>query len=108
LTIECAECWLRIADGWVVVRVGFIDSRRRHRECHYREGHHAAYPDAWALTVALELSANEFIRELLPEGAVTLNCFPGFPRRESFAQRYHRLRRATRKQPALRRTPSPR
>jgi len=50
------------------------------------------YPDRWALTIALELSVNEFVKEPLPAGAVTLEQFPGLPGMESSKQRYERLR----------------
>jgi predicted metal-dependent peptidase len=51
------------------------------------------HPDSWAITVAMELSVNEFVREPLPGDCVTLDQFPGFPPMESTQQRYERLRR---------------
>src|SRR5262249_43560570 len=52
----------------------------------------ADYPDSWALTVALEVSANEFIREPLPPGGIHLQQVPSLPPMESVIDRYHRLR----------------
>ena len=49
------------------------------------------YPDKWARTVAEELSANEFIKEPLPEGVITLKQFPKLPPMESTDRRYERL-----------------
>lgn len=49
------------------------------------------YPDQWALTVALEVSVNEFVRESLPPGAIRLEQFPMLPPMESSGQRYRRL-----------------
>jgi predicted metal-dependent peptidase len=51
----------------------------------------AKYQDPWALTVALEVTANEFIREPLPPGGIMLRQFPMLPPMESFGQRYRRL-----------------
>jgi predicted metal-dependent peptidase len=49
------------------------------------------YPDRFALTVAEEVTANEFIREPLPGSPVLLKDFPQLPPGESTDQRYHRL-----------------
>jgi hypothetical protein len=49
------------------------------------------YPDRWALTVAQEVTANEFVGEALPGEPVTLDQFPQLPPRESTRQRYARL-----------------
>jgi hypothetical protein len=59
----------------------------------------ADFPDEWARTVAEEVSANEFIREPLPGGGITLASFPGLPPMESTAQRYLRLRKVRRRPP---------
>jgi predicted metal-dependent peptidase len=59
----------------------------------------SAYPDEWALTVALELSVNEFVKEPLPEGAITLEQFPTFPPLESFDERYRRLAKIKKRVP---------
>jgi predicted metal-dependent peptidase len=59
----------------------------------------ADYSDEWALTVALEVSVNEFVREPLPEGGITLADFPMLPEMESSEQRYHRLKTLTRRLP---------
>jgi predicted metal-dependent peptidase len=59
----------------------------------------ADYPDAWARTLAEELTANEFVHEPLPAGAITLDGFPQLPPRESTARRYERLRRVRRRRP---------
>jgi predicted metal-dependent peptidase len=52
----------------------------------------ADFPDAWARTVAEEVSANEFITEPLPGNPVTLADFPALPPMESTRRRYDRLR----------------
>jgi predicted metal-dependent peptidase len=57
------------------------------------------FPDHWARTMAEELTVNEFIREPLPDGAVTLAQFPKLPPMESTGQRYNRLRKVRRRQP---------
>jgi predicted metal-dependent peptidase len=49
------------------------------------------YPDRFALTVAEEVTANEFIREPLPGSPVLLKYFPQLPPGESTEERYHRL-----------------
>jgi predicted metal-dependent peptidase len=51
------------------------------------------FPDPWARMVAEEITANEFVNEPLPAGAITLADFPGLPRLESTRQRYDRLKR---------------
>jgi predicted metal-dependent peptidase len=51
------------------------------------------YPDAWALTVALEISVNEFVKEPLPGQPITLQRFPMLPPMESSDQRYQRLKK---------------
>jgi predicted metal-dependent peptidase len=48
------------------------------------------YPDRFALTVAQEVTANEYIREPFP-GGVLLKDFPQLPPNESTEERYHRL-----------------
>jgi predicted metal-dependent peptidase len=55
------------------------------------------YPDAWALAVALELSANEFIRMPLPGDPITLNLLPSLPSLESMDKRYQRLKKVRRR-----------
>ena len=68
-----------------------------HETHHVLFGHLVAdlgdYPDAWARTVAQEVTVNEFITEPLPAGAITLSLFPDLPPRESTARRYRRLER---------------
>jgi predicted metal-dependent peptidase len=51
----------------------------------------ADWDDRWALTVAMEVSANELIAEPLPEGAILLEQFPTLPPLESTPERYARL-----------------
>lgn len=53
----------------------------------------ADFPDEWARTVAEEVSCNEFVKEPLPSGAVTLEMFPELPPMESTQQRYDRLKK---------------
>lgn len=48
----------------------------------------ANYPDQWALTVASEISVNEFVHEPLPPGAIRLEQFPRLPPLESTDERY--------------------
>lgn len=59
----------------------------------------ADYPDHWAFTVAVEVSANEFVTEPLPKGAIRLQDFPTLPAMESFQQRYRRLAQQTARMP---------
>jgi predicted metal-dependent peptidase len=56
-----------------------------------------AFADEWARTVAEEVTVNEFVREPLPAGVITLARFPGLPPLESTGERYQRLKRATRR-----------
>src|SRR5262249_46199387 len=49
------------------------------------------YPDHWAFTVSLELSVNEFVKEPLPDDAITLKQFPDLPPMEPWLERYRRL-----------------
>jgi hypothetical protein len=53
----------------------------------------ADFPDAWARTVAQELSANEFIAEVLPGNPIRLEQFPTLPPLESTRRRYDRLKK---------------
>jgi predicted metal-dependent peptidase len=53
----------------------------------------ADYPDAWARTVAEEVSVNEFVTEPLPGNPITLELFPNLPPGQSTQQRYARLKR---------------
>jgi predicted metal-dependent peptidase len=53
----------------------------------------ADYPDHWARTVAEEVTVNEFVKEPLPAGGITLKDFPDLPPMESTDQRYARLKR---------------
>lgn len=55
----------------------------------------ADFPDSWALTVAEEVTVNEFVGEPLPPGAVLLQDFPDLPPMESTRTRYDRLTRLT-------------
>ena len=50
------------------------------------------YPDTWALTVATEVTVNEFVREPLPAGVIELKQFPKLPPMESTERRYQRLK----------------
>lgn len=54
-------------------------------------------PDSWALTVAEEVTANEFIVEPLPGQPIRLELFPDLPPMESTERRYRRLRRIAKK-----------
>jgi predicted metal-dependent peptidase len=56
-------------------------------------------PDDWARTVAQEVTANEYIKEPLPDGVITLELFPDFPANESTARRYERLCKVTERFP---------
>jgi predicted metal-dependent peptidase len=56
----------------------------------------ADYSDQWALTVALEASVNEFVREPLPAGVIRPEDFD-LPPMESSPERYRRLERVTRR-----------
>jgi predicted metal-dependent peptidase len=49
------------------------------------------FPDKLALTVAQEVTVNEFVKEPLPPTPVTLDQFPQLPPGESTRQRYKRL-----------------
>jgi len=53
----------------------------------------ADYPDRWARTIAEEVSANEFIKEPLPQGAILLQDFPCLSPMQSTDQRYDILKR---------------
>ncbi|MAD80300.1 MAG: hypothetical protein CMJ50_05565 [Planctomycetaceae bacterium] len=57
------------------------------------------YPDEWARTVAEELTVNEFVKEPLPEGVITLELFPHLPSMESTDQRYRRLKQESNRLP---------
>jgi predicted metal-dependent peptidase len=64
-------------------------------ECHHVIFNHMSmkpkdFPDHFALTVAQEVTVNEFIREPLP-GGVLLKDFPQLPPNESTEERYRRL-----------------
>jgi hypothetical protein len=59
----------------------------------------ADFPDEWARAVAEEVTVNEFVREPLPKGAITLAHFPRLPPLESTGRRYDRLRRVRGRQP---------
>jgi predicted metal-dependent peptidase len=65
-----------------------------HEVHHVLFGHfamkHEDYPDNLALTVAQEVTCNEFIKEPLP-GGVLLKDFPQLPPNESTEERYRRL-----------------
>jgi hypothetical protein len=58
-----------------------------------------AFADRWARTVAEEVTVNEFVKEALPEGGITLDLFPQLPPLESTAQRYERLKRVRKRLP---------
>jgi predicted metal-dependent peptidase len=51
----------------------------------------ADYPDTWALTVAQEITVNEYVPEPLPPTPVTLKDFPQLPPDELTEKRYRRL-----------------
>jgi predicted metal-dependent peptidase len=57
------------------------------------------FPDEWARTVAEELSANEYVKEPLPEGVIELRQFPGLPPLESTRERYERLKKVSKRFP---------
>ncbi len=59
----------------------------------------ADYPDKWARTIAQEVTVNEFVKEPLPAGVITLDQFPMLPPLESTAERYRRLRKIRRRVP---------
>ncbi|MEJ7637187.1 MAG: hypothetical protein WKF75_04145 [Singulisphaera sp.] len=52
----------------------------------------ADYPDDWARVVAEEVTVNEHVSLPLPEGAITLDLFPGLPLLRSTRERYVCLR----------------
>jgi predicted metal-dependent peptidase len=70
-----------------------------HETHHVVLGHLVAnptgYPDRWARTVAEEITANEFIEEPLPGGAVLLEDFPMLRPMQSTAERYDLLKHET-------------
>lgn len=74
-----------------------------HEVHHVVLGHLTADPvkfdDRWARTIAEEVSVNEFIREPLPGGGITLDLFPMLPPLESTSQRYARLKRVRKRSP---------
>ena len=76
-----------------------------HEVHHVLLGHLAADPaefeDEWARTVAEEITVNEFIREALPDGVITLANFPMLPPMESTKQRYNRLKKTRKRKPLL-------
>jgi hypothetical protein len=53
----------------------------------------ANYPDREARTIAEEVTVNEWVREPLPGGAITLARYPGLPPGEDTDTRYRRLAR---------------
>ncbi len=53
----------------------------------------ADYPDDWARVVAEEVTVNEHVSLPLPEGAITLDLFPGLPLLRSTRERYECLRK---------------
>ena len=53
------------------------------------------YPDRSALTVAQEVTANEFVPDPLPGNPLKLESYPQLPPNESTAERYRRLARDT-------------
>ena len=55
------------------------------------------YPDRWARIIAEEISANEFVKEPLPAGAILLKDFPYLTPMQSTADRYERLKQETRR-----------
>lgn len=55
----------------------------------------AEYPDSMALTVAQEVTVNEFVPDPLPGNPVKLESYPQLPPGESTAERYRRLARNT-------------
>lgn len=74
-----------------------------HETNHIVLGHLTAdpkdYPDVWARTVAEEVTVNEYVKEPLPQGGITLALFPDLPPLESTAQRYRRLRKIEKRVP---------
>jgi predicted metal-dependent peptidase len=74
-----------------------------HEVHHVVLGHVTANPkefdDRWARTIAEEVTVNEFVKEPLPEGGITLDLFPQLPPLESTAQRYERLKRVQKRLP---------
>jgi predicted metal-dependent peptidase len=78
-------------------------------ELHHVLFHHLTmdmkdYPDTWALSMAQEVTVNEYIVEPLPPDAVRLEDFPDLPARESTSERYERLRKTAPPQRTLRST----
>jgi predicted metal-dependent peptidase len=73
-----------------------------HEIHHVVLGHVTADPlefsDRWARIVAEEVTVNEFVKEPLPDGVITLDQFPSLPPRESTAQRYERLKKVAKDQ----------
>lgn len=63
---------------------------------HVLFGHTAADParcdDRRALVIAQEITANEWVRDRLPPGAIVLAQYPKLPPREDTERRYERLR----------------
>ena len=59
----------------------------------------ADYADRWARVVAEEVTANEFIKEPLPDGAILLEEFPSLSPLQSTQERYDILKTETVRQP---------
>jgi predicted metal-dependent peptidase len=57
------------------------------------------YPDECARTMAEEVTVNEFVKEPLPEGVVTLEQFPSLKPMQSTDERYEQLKRRVRRPP---------
>jgi predicted metal-dependent peptidase len=67
-----------------------------HETHHVVLGHVVAdpsdYPDRWARTVAEEVTANEFVKEPLPDGGILLKDFPVLRPMQSTDERYNQLK----------------
>jgi predicted metal-dependent peptidase len=105
ITVSAGEIVLLHNPAFILeLRIDELGGVLLHEVHHVVLGHVLAspedFPDQWARTVAEEVTANEFIHEPLPQGAMTLDRFPGLPPMESTAQRYNRLRKPQRR-PAL-------
>ncbi len=80
-------------------RLGLLNHEVNHVLLGHLELSPKDYSDKYALLLALECSANEFIREPLPGNAVRIEHL-GLPPFESTIQRYRRLKKCLSDQPA--------
>jgi hypothetical protein len=93
---EGEELVLLYSPQWVLsVSVAELAGTLLHEVNHVVFGHLGMlaedYPNRAALTIAMEVTANEFVHEPLPGSPVLLADYPALPPGESTAERYRRL-----------------